>query len=122
MHKYLWTDYRFLRKNNLHVLMPTRMMLRIFYTAKDHFAKMMKKSCVSCKKPLQLPSCVGERKYGLASLFYIKYCKCGDINCVASVKSQNDEKNGEGPFNVNVMLGVGVYKRFIYKLNCSTVY
>lgn len=79
---------------------------------------MMKQGCVSCKEPLQLASCVSERKYGLASLFYIKCCKCGDINCVASGKRQNDEKNGQGPFNVNAKLGAGVYKNFIHKLDC----
>lgn len=84
----------------------------------DYFVKMMKQGCVFCKELLQFVSCVSERKYGLVSLFYIKCCKCGDINCVVSGKRQNDEKNGQGFFNVNVKLGVGVYKNFIYKLDC----
>lgn len=74
---------------------------------------MMKQGCVSCKEPLQLASCVSERKYGLASLFYIKCCKFGDINSVASGKRQNDEKNSQGPFISNAKLGVSVYKKFL---------
>ena len=65
--------------------------------------------CASCRLPLQLADCVWERKYGLASICYIKCCKCGQIKSVASGKRQNHEKNGQGPFDINAKLGVGLY-------------
>lgn len=71
---------------------------------------------------MQLASCVSERKYGLASLFYIKCCKCGDINCVASGKRQNGEKNGQGPFNVNAKLGVALLHAGVGEATIATIF
>ena len=74
-----------------------------------YFAKMLQQGCAGCEEPLQLVGCVSERKYGLASIFQIKCHKCGNITSISSGKRQNDEKNGQGPFDVNVKLGVGMY-------------
>ena len=74
-----------------------------------YFAKMLQQGCAGCEEPLQLVGCVSERKYGLASIFQIKCHKCGNITSISSGKRQNDEKNGQGPFDVNVKVGVGMY-------------
>ncbi|XP_078315372.1 uncharacterized protein LOC111116349 [Crassostrea virginica] len=73
-----------------------------------YFAKMLQQGCAGCEEPLQLVGCVSERKYGLASIFQIKCHKCGNITSISSGKRQNDEKNGQGPFDVNVKLGVAL--------------
>ena len=57
-----------------------------------------------------------EEKYELASIFHNKCHKCGKINSISSGKRQNDEKNNQGPFDVNVKLGVGMYPH-IFTLN-----
>ena len=57
-----------------------------------------------------------EEKYELASIFHNKCHKCGNINSISSGKRQNDEKNNQGPFDVNVKLGVGMYPH-IFTLN-----
>jgi hypothetical protein len=94
----------------------------------DYFSKMMQQGCTSCRQPLQLADCVRERKYGSASIYYIKCCKCGQINSVASGKRQNHQKNAQGPFDINTKLGVGLYtfhiRNSIYlcRIACSDFY
>ena len=77
---------------------------------------MLQQRCAVCEEPLQLAGCSKERKYGLASIFHIKCHYCGNINNISSGKRQNDEKNDQGPFDVNVKLGVGMYPH-IFTLN-----
>ena len=67
-----------------------------------YFAKMLQQGCTGCEEPLEFAGCVKERKYGLASIFHIKCHTCGNVTNISSGKRQNDEKNGQGPFDVNV--------------------
>lgn len=67
------------------------------------------RSCVHCSNPLWLEWCVSERKYGLASIFYIKCSECNGISPVYTGKKHNTA-NKSGPakcFDVNTKLAAG---------------
>ena len=46
-----------------------------------------------------------EVKFGLASMFHVKYL-CGETNIFSTGKMNNEEKNGQGPFHINTKFGV----------------
>lgn len=67
------------------------------------------RSCVHCSNPLRLEWCVSERKYGQASIFYIKCSECNGISPVYTGKKHNTA-NKSGPakcFDVNTKLAAG---------------
>ncbi|XP_062601452.1 uncharacterized protein LOC134263157 [Saccostrea cucullata] len=86
-----------------------------------YFAEMLFTGCPSCKKPLHLVNVVKERKYGLASIFYIK-CECGEVTSVATGRRQNDEKNGQGSFHINTKLGVALVHAGIGEAAISRIF
>nr|XP_034328380.1 uncharacterized protein LOC117689936 [Crassostrea gigas] len=68
------------------------------------------RSCVHCSNPLRLEWCVSERKYGLASIFYIKCSECNGISPVYTGKKHNTA-NKSGPakcFDVNTKLAAAM--------------
>lgn len=78
------------------------------------------RSCVHCSNPLRLEWCVSERKYGLASIFYIKCSECNGISPVYTGKKHNTA-NKSGPakcFDVNTKLAAG--KRALILLDSNS--
>ena len=67
----------------------------------------LQRGCASCKLPLNIIDCTKERRYGLASLLYIKCNQCGDVTIVPTGKRHSIGDNGQGPFDVNTKLGMG---------------
>lgn len=55
-----------------------------------------------------------EKHYGLASLLYIECTGCKELTIVLTGKRHNIGVNGQGPFDVNTKLGVGMYMK-IYR-------
>lgn len=80
----------------------------------------LERGCVVCHKPLNLAKCIKEKQYGLASLLYIECTCCNELTIVPTGKRHNIGANGQGPFDVNTKLGVGMYMKiytfvFIYR-------
>lgn len=66
------------------------------------------KGCKSCGQPLQLSSCEGEQKYGLAHVLLIRciFSDCGVLNEVPT-GSKHKAGNGRTMWDVNTKLAVG---------------
>lgn len=66
------------------------------------------KGCKSCGQPLQLSSCEGEQKYGLANVLLIRcnFSDCGVLNEVPT-GSKHKAGNGRTMWDVNTKLAVG---------------
>ena len=69
----------------------------------------LERGCFMCHTPLNLAKCVKERQYGLASLLYIECTSCKELTIVPTGKRHNIGANGQGPFDVNTKLGVGMH-------------
>ena len=96
--------------------------LETFYKGEELLTWLTLPECCNVDVPVvenryvQLAGCVKERKYGLESICHIKCHKCKNVTYISIGKRQNDEKNGQEPFDVNVKVGVGMYPN-IFTLN-----
>ena len=58
-------------------------------------AENLRKGCFVCHTHLELSDCVGERRYGLASLLYITCKNCSEVTIVSTGKRHDVGENGQ---------------------------
>ena len=79
--------------------------------------------CVSCGMRLHLSSPVGERRYGLASIFYIKCCDCNATTSIATSGTHwtTESKCGRPAYSVNTKATLGMINAGIGATNLNAV-
>ena len=78
------------------------------------------KGCNLCGQPLQLSSCIGEQKYGLAHVLQIKcnFPSCGHVNEVSTCSNHKTSKGGTA-WDINSKLAAGIAICIYLYILCS---
>ena len=80
--------------------------------------------CVSCGMHLRLSSTVSERRYGLASIFYIKCCECNATTSIATSSTHwtTETKRGRPAYSVNTKATLGMINAGIGPTHLNAVF
>ncbi|XP_062575241.1 uncharacterized protein LOC134237162 [Saccostrea cucullata] len=68
----------------------------------------LQRGCYLCHTSLDLVDCEKERRYGLASLLYVRCRICDEVTIIPTGKRHNIGQNGQGPFDINTKLAVAL--------------